>query len=168
MSERLEVTEFCPGVDIYRVYDERTGRPATAGYYEIATQAFHKFVNDERGVQRKVNGKPLGGFGIQENAFRDFTGRGCKVIYVHYAPTGIMHKSKPLLWKTKGLMGYYAGEQRFLGILTLKATKMLDDAEKGKRILNASELEQCNTEGRQMVTSIGFTPDWLLTAPDAL
>ncbi|KKM27333.1 hypothetical protein LCGC14_1575760 [marine sediment metagenome] len=161
MSERLEVTEFCPGVDLYRVFDARVGRESVAGLYDIRTRMFHKFVKTKRGIQRTVNGKPLQGFGIQENAVQHLLARACDKVCIHYAPTGIMHTSDLSMWNTRGLLANYAGRQRFLGILTLRATRLVVEAEKGKRVLTSEQIKDFESNERQMVTIPGLTPVWL-------
>ena len=160
-GERLEVAEVCPGVDLYRVHDARTGRTAVAGFYDTSDRSFHKFVKSERGIQRAVNKKPLLGFGIQENAFQHLLWRGCERVYIHYTPSGVVHESAMALWVERGLLASYAGRQRFLGILTLNATKLVAEAEQGRHALTRAEIDSFETEERQMFSRDDFTPAWL-------
>lgn len=158
MSERLEIKELRPGVDVYTVFDERTGRSAVAGWYEVSTRMFHKFANSKRHLQRKVGKKWLRGFGIQENAFLDLQRRGCQKVRVHYAPRSVSYTSDLALWGERGLMADFSGLQRFLGIFDLATTHRQVAAEKRQDFLPPDEL----SAGRQMAIAEDVIPDWFV------
>ncbi len=158
MSERLEIKELQPGIDIYTVYDERVSRRSVAGWYDANTLIFHKFATTKRQLQRTVNGQPLQGFGVQENAYVDLTRRGCQQIRVHYAPRQVMYTSPRDLWGERGQLANYSGLQRFLGILDLDTTRKKVAAERRDAFLSPEKL----TAGRQMQLDPDLIPEWFV------
>lgn len=158
MSERLEIREFQPGIDLYTVYDERVNRSAVAGWYEVVTHTFHKFANSTRWLQRKVDGKWLRGFGVQENVFVELKRQGCQNVRVHYAPIQVMYTSPMTLWGERGLLANYSGLQRFLGILDLDTTRKQVAAERRGALLSPEKLEA----GRQMQHEPDLIPEWFV------
>lgn len=162
MAERMEIVEADNGILIYRVYDPRIHRDVVAGYYDPGTRLFHKFCDKESHKQRKVNGKWLEGFGIQENVFKDVTiKQGCEFIVIHYKPLSVMYTSEPVKWERLGELASYAGLQRFLGILTMPATARLKEAGKnGKPALSIAEIRALERDGKQMTIGPDAIPDW--------
>ena len=158
MSERLEIKELRPGVDIYTVYDERVNRGSVAGWYDANTLIFHKFATTKRHLQRTVNSQPLYGFGVQENVLVDVTRRGCQKVRVHYAPLQVMYTSPLTLWGERGLLANYSGLQRFLGILDLDTTRKQVAAKRRSAFLSPEKIEA----GRQMQLEPDLIPEWFV------
>lgn len=165
MPESMKIEELGGGVYIYRVFDPRWKRDVTAGYYDENTRVFHKFCDSERHVQHKVSGQWLEGFGIQENVLQHLAERDCEDIRVHFAPRNQMHTSRLAVWGAVGLVARYSGVQRFLGFMTLPATKKIQEAGKnGRPPLAVAEINELNRDGRQMVAERDILPDWFAKA----
>jgi len=161
MAEGLKVEESVDGIIIYTVFDPRISRWVGGGFFDTNTLIYHKFCTKESEMQRKCNGKPLGGFGIQENVYQDIKERGCTLIFVHFAPTRMMHGSTPRLWDTVGQKASYSGLQRFAGIMTLPVTARLAEAKEGKgKPLTIAEIRKMERDGKQMSIEPDVVPSW--------